>query len=115
LPIIGYIERENQIQQDLIDSLSLLFEGQSYMYNVTGNFILGGIADDLNITFEGNPLLNDVFGINTTSPVLNMTLWNPIGNITFKPFASHKEFDEYVTSLDFGKPEHPGICFGFDI
>jgi hypothetical protein len=50
LPIIGYIERDNQIQQDLIDVLSLLFEGQSYMYNFTSSFFLSGINEDLNIT-----------------------------------------------------------------
>jgi hypothetical protein len=50
-----------------------------------------------------------------TSPVLNMTLYNPIGNLTFKAFKTHEEFDSYIRSPNFGSPEHPGICFGFDI
>ena len=73
------------------------------MYNLTENLFGTKMSADLNLPPVKNlTLLEAFYGINVTSPILNVTRTNTVGNLTFKAFESHAEFDDYVRSRNFG-------------
>ena len=67
LPLIGYIERNNTIQEDLIKQLQLIFSDQIMAYNFSLNFFNSTMVKDFEVDPEkAMPFMRSLYGINMT-------------------------------------------------